>query len=126
MYRMVTESPAAILRLKDAEGAIEASGRADLIAVRDTGQYPSGRLRNLSMNDVEFVMVGGSVQLASESILQRLPLQAREGLEPLWIEGIVRWLRAPVKELLRKAENVLSPGEVRLGGRRISLPPDAR
>jgi hypothetical protein len=43
----------------------------------------------------------------------------RQGLEPLWIDGTIRWLRAPVNELLRSAEAILGSGEVRLGGKPI-------
>jgi hypothetical protein len=121
-YRMVTEAPAAILRLEDGEGTIRVSGVGDLVAVRDTDQDAADRLPTLSMMDVEFVMIGGRVQLASETILQRLPLTATQGLEPLWIDGAIRWLRAPVKELLRKTEEVLGAGEVRLGSRRVRIP----
>jgi hypothetical protein len=76
----------------------------------------------LSMNDVVFVMIGGRVQLASEAILERLPLTAKRGLEPLSIDGSVRWLRAPVSALLQKTEEVLGKGRVRLGGREILVP----
>ena len=74
------------------------------------------------MTDVEFVIIRGRVQLASEAVWKLLPPQAKQGLEPLWIEGSIRWLRAPVRELLRKAEAVLGFGEVRLGGRLIRSP----
>ncbi|MDW5265160.1 MULTISPECIES: amidohydrolase family protein [Acidobacteriaceae] len=121
-YRMVTEVPAAILHLKDGEGTITVSGVGDLIAVRDTGRDAADRLRTLSMTDIEFVMIEGRVQLASEMILERLPLRARQGLEPLCIDGTIRWLRAPVKELLRKTEEVLGASEVRLGSRRVRIP----
>jgi cytosine/adenosine deaminase-related metal-dependent hydrolase len=120
-YRMVTESPAAILRLKNGEGAINVSGVGDLVAIRDTDQDAADRLRALSMMDVEFVMIEGRVQLASELILERLSPFARQGLEPLWIDGIVRWLRAPVIELLQKTEEVLGAGEVRLGNRQVHI-----
>jgi hypothetical protein len=121
-YRMVTEAPAAILRLEDAEGSIRVSGRADLIAVRDTDDDAADKLQTLSMIDVEFVMLGGCVHLASETIMDRLPVSALEGLEPLWIDGTIRWLRAPVKELLQKTEEVLGRGEVRLGGKPVRIP----
>jgi len=123
-YRMVTTAPAAILRLENAEGSIKESGFADLIAVRDTGQLFAERLKTLSMNDVELVMIGGRVQLASESMLERLPFAAIHGLEPLSIDGSIRWLRAPVKALLHQAEEVLGRGEVRLGCRRLFIPAD--
>ena len=122
IYRMVTEAPAAVLRLVDHEGSIAVTGVGDLMAVRDTGEAAADRLKELSMHDVEFVMVGGCVQLASETIMERLPETAVQGLEPLWIDGTIRWLRAPVKDLLLKAEEVLGKGEVRLGGRPVRIP----
>jgi len=121
-YRMVTEAPAELLRLSDSEGKITVSGIADLIAVRDTGENAADRMQTLSMNDIEFVMIGGRVHLASEEVLERLPPQAKQGLEILWIDGVIRWVRAPVKELLRKTEEILGVGEVRLGNRVVSIP----
>ena len=121
-YRMVTEAPAAILRLKDEEGSIRISGRGDLFAVLDTGHNAADRLPALSINDVELVLLEGRVQLASAAILERLPFSAKQGLEPLWIDGTIRWLRAPVKEMLRKTEEILGKGEVRLGGRLVCIP----
>ena len=121
-YRMVTEVPAAILRLEDGEGTIEVSGVGDLIAVRDTGHDAADRLRTLSMTDMEFVMIEGRVQLSSETILERLSPLARKGLEPLCIDGTIRWLRAPVKELLRKTKEALGASEVQLGSRRVRTP----
>lgn len=121
-YRMVTEASAAILRLENAEGSIKVSGVGDLIAVRDTDQPTEDRLQTLSMVDVEFVMIGGQVQLATEAILERLPTSVIEELEPLWIDDTIRWLRAPVKDLLRKTEAVLGAGAVRLGGKTVRIP----
>jgi Amidohydrolase family len=121
-YRMVTEAPAAILRTRGEEGFIRVSGIADLIAVQDTGDDASERLKTLSLVDIEFVMLGGQVQLASKGVLERLPSQVRQGLEPLSIDGTIRWLRAPVKELLRQTEEVLGVGQVRLGGKLITIP----
>jgi hypothetical protein len=118
-YHMLTEGPAALLRLREGEGAIRASGPADLIALRDTGQDAADRLHTLSLADVEFVMIRGRVQLASSAILERLSVPMRQGLEPLWIDGAIRWLRAPVNELLQSAEAILGSGEVRLGGKPI-------
>ncbi len=121
-YDMVTRAPAAILRLEHAEGAIAESGVADLIAVRDTGAHAANRMENLSMEDVEFVMIAGRVQLASPAVLERIPHSARQGLEPLSLDGVIRWLRAPVNDLLQAAEDVLGKGEVRLGKRVIQMP----
>ena len=92
-YGMVTEAPATILSRRNAEGSIRVYGRGDLIAVRDTNCNAAERLQTLSAADVEFVMIGGRVRLASDAILERLPLLAKQGLEPLWIDGTIRWLR---------------------------------
>jgi hypothetical protein len=67
-------------------------------------------------------MIGGRVQLVSEAILEQLPPSAKQDLESLSIDGTTRWLRAPVKALLQKAEEALGKGEVRLGSRAICLP----
>ncbi|HKO20751.1 MAG TPA: methyltransferase domain-containing protein [Acidobacteriaceae bacterium] len=120
LYSMVTDTPAAILRLCNGEGSINPSARADLIAVRDTGRSPAETLSTLSASDVELVLRDGRVQLASDEMLVRLPPAARDGLEPLFIGGFTRWLRAPVKHLLEQAEKILGKGEVKLGGRSVS------
>lgn len=119
LYDMVTEAPAAVLRLVDQEGSIRKGGVADLVAVQDDGREGAARLASLSMHEVELVMVGGCVQLASEMMMKRFPKAACRGLEPLWIDGSVRWLRAPISKLLLQAEEVLGKGEVQLGGKQL-------
>ena len=121
-YRMVTEAAASILYLERGEGTLTVLGQADLLAVRDTGEHAAERLRTLAMADIELVIIRGRVQLASETVYSLLPPQARHGLEPLWIDGSISWLRVPVKELVQKAEAVLGSGQVRLGGRPIRMP----
>lgn len=121
-YRMVTTAAAAILRLGDAQGSIQEHGVGDLIAVRDTGHDPAATLRTLSMIDVELVMIGGRVQLASPAIMERIPPEAKQGLEPLSIDGSIRWLRAPVSTLLQRTGEVLGKRELRLGSRTVLAP----
>jgi hypothetical protein len=121
-YRMVTTAPAAILRLNNGEGSITESSAADLIAVRDTGGSPAHILQRLSAADVELAMIGGRVQLASNTMIDRLPASVKKGLEPLSINGITRWVRAPVSNLLAQAEEVLGRGNVRLNGAPASVP----
>jgi len=62
------------------------------------------------------------VQLAAEAMLERLPSAVQRGLDPLSIDGSIRWLRAPEKALLQKTEEVLGSGEVRLGRRKLLIP----
>jgi cytosine/adenosine deaminase-related metal-dependent hydrolase len=121
-WRMVTTGSADILRLTLGEGSIVPSGVADLLAIRDTGANPtnfSDRLASFSSGDVELVMIGGCVQLASEAMLHRLPRSLVEGLEPLSLGSQLRWVRAPIQELLQSAETILGDGEVRLGGQPV-------
>jgi cytosine/adenosine deaminase-related metal-dependent hydrolase/ubiquinone/menaquinone biosynthesis C-methylase UbiE len=121
-YDMVTKEPAEIFCLRNAAASIRVSGAADLIAVRDTDCDPADRLRSLSAKDVELVMIGGRVQLSSLSMLERIPKSMSRGLEPLWVDGTVSWLRAPVGRLLRQAEEVLGTDAVRLGHKPIRSP----
>ncbi len=120
-YRMITDLPAVILRLANGEGEIRESGCADFMAIRDNGEPPHKRLRALSWRDVEFVMIAGRVQLASQDVWDGLPLTARQGMERLWIDGDVRWVRAPVRQLVQQAEAVLGVGMVRLGERVVQF-----
>jgi cytosine/adenosine deaminase-related metal-dependent hydrolase/ubiquinone/menaquinone biosynthesis C-methylase UbiE len=121
-YDMVTKEPAEIFRLRNAAGSIKVSGAADLIAIRGTDGDAADRLHSLSAKEVELVVVGGRVQLSSPSMLGRIPKSMSSGLEPLWVDGTVRWLRAPVGRLLRQAEEVLGTDAVRLGGKPIRSP----
>ena len=119
-YDMVTTIPASILHLEDFAGTITESGIADFIAIRDTGINAADRIGQLSIDDIEFVMIGGRVHLASPLLLDRLPIAAKQGLEPLTVDGTTRWLRAPIEHLMQAAEAVLGSGEIRLGQRTVS------
>ena len=119
IYSMVTESPNAMLRLPEGGGSSEVSMPRDAIAVRDRGLQPDETLCSLSFVDVELVLRNGRVFLASEEILKRLPAVERNGLEPLSIAGTIRWLRAPVAEMLQEAEAVLGRDRVKLGGKDV-------
>jgi hypothetical protein len=127
-WRMITEQPARALRLSHCAGSLRIGGMADLIAIRDTNGNVAQRLRSMTAGDIELAMIRGRVHLASPAMLQRLPTKMRAGLEPLWVDGMVRWLRAPVQRLLSQAEAILGPGQVRLGNKpvRATSPGEAR
>ena len=116
-YRMVTTGPAEILRLADGEGSLIESGVADLIAVRDTIGNPIEHLEAISIDEIELVMIGGQVQLASEAMQKRLPDWMIRSLEPLLLGNLLRWVNAPVAEILESAESVLGAGQIRIGDR---------
>jgi len=121
-YRMATSGAGTILRLDEGRGSIVEGGRADFFAVRHTGEPLDSRLQKLTIHDIELVMIGGEIRLASPRMLERVPCELRRGLEALQIDGSVRWLRAPIRELLMAAEDVLGEGRVHLGYRRVSIP----
>jgi hypothetical protein len=75
------------------------------------------------MNDIELAIVGGRIQLASDAVRRRLSPSLQTTLHPLHIDATLRWLRAPARQLLQEAENILGSGQVRLGGRLLTVPP---
>lgn len=118
LYEMVTTRPAKIFRLYDGEGCMKAASVADLIAVRDTGESPADTLASLTFADVELVLLRGRVQLASTSLLERLPETLKHGLQPLEVNGHIRWIRAPLDKLFAESEKVLG-GDIRIGGKKV-------
>jgi len=120
--RMATTTAAMMLRLDEGKGSIKEGEAADLIAIRNTGEPLETRLQKLTMHDIEFVMVGGEVKLVSPRVLERIPCALKHELEPLQIDGSIRWLRAPVSALLKAAEDVLGEDKVHLGYRKLSIP----
>ena len=120
LYRMVTDQPAPILRLTEGEGTLRPGARADCIAVRGRPRSPADILAQLSWRDIELVVLSGKIMLASETLYGRLPSEIQRTLNPLLIEDELRWLCAPVADLLEAAENVLGAGNARLNGRRLT------
>jgi len=120
IYKLVTRQAARLLRVQEGQGTLRAGGVADMIAVRDLGQRPADRLATLSHRDIELVLIGGRVQLASNEMLRRLPRSTRKGLQPLAVEDTVRWIRAPLDRLFRETAAHLPEGII-LGGKRVSF-----
>ena len=120
LYEMVTVYAAQILQLREGQGTLRIGSAADLIAIRYREGDPQEILSMLSWRDVELVIVGGQVQLASEEVIRRLRPTAKRDLTPVNIEGQLRWLRGPVLTQLQLAERVLGVGNVRVGGLQIT------
>jgi SAM-dependent methyltransferase len=120
IYEYVTRQPVKLLHLRNGEGNLRIDGLADLIAVRDTGLTPAETLLTLSHRDIELVLLGGRVQLASAEVMRRLPAGSREGLQPIAMDGIVRWIRAPLDRLLEETWAHLGR-DIYLGGKQVSI-----
>jgi len=120
IYEYVTRQPTELLHLRNGEGNFRIGGLADLIAVRDTGLTPAETLLTLSHRDVELVLLGGRVQLTSPEIMRRMPAGLRQGLQPLAVEGIVRWIRAPLDRLFEQTWAHLGE-DIYVGGKQVGL-----
>jgi cytosine/adenosine deaminase-related metal-dependent hydrolase/ubiquinone/menaquinone biosynthesis C-methylase UbiE len=119
LYNLVTTNPVEVLRLKQGEGRIMPGKRADFVAVRDIQSTPAQTLAQLTSADIELVVLDGRVQIASPALYARLPQHHRSGLYLLQIEGIERYVRAPLPQLFESAEQVLGPGKLRLGNKEV-------
>jgi cytosine/adenosine deaminase-related metal-dependent hydrolase/SAM-dependent methyltransferase len=118
LYASVTTSAADVLRLRDGQGTLRVGALADFVAVRDTGFSPAKTLATLSWRDVELVVIGGQIHLASSEMYRRLPEVLTKELQLLEIEGELRWIRAPLSRLCADASRHL-PGDLKLGGRKV-------
>jgi hypothetical protein len=65
------------------------------------------------------VICSGEIKLASENMKARLDEAQVKHLSAIRVEDTVRWIAAPVDELLAATESVLGP-DIRLGGKRVS------
>jgi cytosine/adenosine deaminase-related metal-dependent hydrolase/ubiquinone/menaquinone biosynthesis C-methylase UbiE len=118
IYRWVTRQPAGLLRLKHGEGTLRVGAAADLIAVRDIGLTPAETLVTLKQSGIELVLIGGRVQLVSAELKDRLPLSMRNNLQPLCVDGVVKWIRAPLYRLLQETRAHLGD-DIYVGGKHV-------
>ncbi|MGC2403233.1 MAG: methyltransferase domain-containing protein [Acidobacteriaceae bacterium] len=118
LYRMVTTKAARALRFRRGEGTLAPGAVADVLVLRDAGLTPGETLVRMTIEQLELVIVGGRVQLASPAFMRHLPPSLVDQLELLEVGGHRRWLRAPIRALLATAEQCL--GEtVKIGGKRV-------
>jgi cytosine/adenosine deaminase-related metal-dependent hydrolase len=118
IYGMVTNQAADILRLRRGEGRLRPGSAADMLVVRDRGLSPAETLAQLTVDQVELVITAGRVQLAGPGLFERLPAGLTNGLEAFEVDGVRRWVRAPVHQLITDAEEVLG-SDFCLGGKRV-------
>jgi cytosine/adenosine deaminase-related metal-dependent hydrolase len=119
IYDLVTASSARVLGLSGGQGAIRPGAAADLVVITHRGLSPAEALANANYQDVELVIIGGEIKLASEKMKVRLDESQVRHLSPIRVEHTVRWIAAPVDELFAATESVLG-ADIRLGGKRVS------
>lgn len=118
LYRQVTTAAARILHLPHGAGSIRVGATADCVAVREGGLSPAKTLASCSYREIELVILAGRIQLASATLMKELPRQLTEGLELLDVDGIARWIRAPLARLSSEASRSLGE-DLCLGGRKV-------
>ena len=122
IYRSVTRRAAQVLRINQSSaGHLGPRSVADVFAVRAAVHSPAQHLTMLSWRDVELVIVRGIVRLASPAMLKRLPRKISQNLCCLLIDGVPRWIDAPVDDLFNSAAEVLGGNKLFLNGRPMSL-----
>ncbi len=119
LYEQVTSAAARILRLGSGEGTIRIGALADFVAVREKSLSPADTLAQSTYRDVELVILGGRVQLASPCLKETLAPELTRGLEQIEIAGEVRWIRAPAAKLLVEARAAVG-SEITMNGRRLN------
>jgi hypothetical protein len=124
LYAMVTSRPADLLRLNRGEGHLKPGSVADMLVVRDRGLSPAETLAQLTIEQVELVILAGRIQLVGPSIFERLPRALRHGLQPFAVDGLHRWVRAPIDKLIAEAEEALG-SDLCVGGKRVRRAPAA-
>ena len=74
-------------------------------------------MANLTVWDIELVVVGGRVQVVSEANMSTA--SSRRSWTAAVASGIgLRWVRAPLGHLFREAERALGC-EIKIGGKRV-------
>ena len=109
LYELLTTTASRVLRLKRSEGRIDPRGVADFVAVRDPGLSPADTLASVSYREIELVVLAGRIRLVSDELKRRLPTQLTSKLELLVVDGVRRWIAAPVTELLALSRDALGP-----------------
>jgi cytosine/adenosine deaminase-related metal-dependent hydrolase/ubiquinone/menaquinone biosynthesis C-methylase UbiE len=118
VYRMLFVRPRAVFRLQRGEGALRPGAAADLIAVRDTEESPAMTVVKMKSWDVELVVIGGRVQLASQRMMAVLPGELTLGLQALEVDGQIRWVRAPLGRLFAGAMPALG-SNLKIGKKQV-------
>jgi len=119
LFQLVTRQANQVLQLKQGQGRMAPGVVADLVAVRNRGLSPADTLTSLSYKDVDLVIKDGRVCLLSDALKPALPEKLTVGLESLKIDGLRRWVRASIHQLLRLSREALGP-EVTMCGRSLT------
>jgi cytosine/adenosine deaminase-related metal-dependent hydrolase len=120
LYAMVTEIPAGIFGLRQGEGRIRLGGIADFLIVTDTGETPAQRLLSLTHRDIQLMIRGGEIVLASEQFVRRSGTFSPESLQRVSFDNLDWWTSLDVQSSWNETSQVLS-SDVILAGKNIRV-----
>lgn len=115
-YPMVTSQAARMLGLNRGEGEIREHGIADLLAVLDSGRDPAEALQEYCP---DLVILGGKIQLVSQSLARRIDPMLTRHLHRIELEGRGAWLVNADVSRLRAATEAVLGRDFQLAGRRV-------
>jgi cytosine/adenosine deaminase-related metal-dependent hydrolase len=118
LYAMVTTRAARVLRLNRGEGEIREHGIADLLAVPDSGRNPAEALQEFCP---ALVVLGGKIQLVSQSLAPRIDPMLTRHLQKIELEGRGAWLVNADVSLLRAATEAVLGRDFQLAGRPVRV-----
>lgn len=99
-------------------GSLRPGSGADVIAIRHRGLTPAETLCHATHADIECVLLGGQLRLISEELRARWPAPLPSSFEPIVVEGVKRYVKAPVSRLLDEAHRHLGR-HIRIAGKRV-------
>jgi cytosine/adenosine deaminase-related metal-dependent hydrolase len=116
IYPMATTQAARMLCLHRGEGEIKEHGVADLLVVADSGRNPAEALQDFCPS---MVILGGKIQLVSESLAARIDPRFTRDFQKVQLEGRGTWLvNVNISRLRAATEAVLGP-DFQLAGRTV-------
>jgi cytosine/adenosine deaminase-related metal-dependent hydrolase len=118
LYGMVTAGAARVLRLNHGEGEIREHGIADLLAVPDSGRNPADALQEFCP---ALVILGGRIQLVSQTLAARLDAKLTRHLQRIELEGRGAWLVNADVSRLRDATEAVLGRDFQLAGRPVRV-----
>ena len=115
---LVTTRASDVLKLENGEGRLQVGSIADVVAIPDRGLSPAATLVRTTFDQIGLVLLAGVPQLLSTRVVAQVPEQLAAGLNRIDVDGVERWIRAPIEGLMKQAVARLGR-EVRLAGKRI-------
>lgn len=118
IFGLVTRCAADVLKLGKGDASLHAGSRADIVAVPDRGLSPAATLVQITMSQIELVLLAGAPRLLSHQMLSRFSARAEAEFDVIVVDGLERYVHADVKHLLQEARKRLGR-DLQLSGKHV-------